>query len=224
LTRKKDLYRILGVNQKADSAKIKKAYRRAAKKYHPDISPKGEQKFKEVQEAYETLSDPEKKAVYDREMSKKSVLPHSSTFNYPEPLKTGPLRTGPSTLFDEIDEFFSTFEDFWMDKGPEFSGEWEEDHTDLLSLEIILTPSEARDGCEIPLKVPFWTDCRRCVGTGFKGGLICGLCRGRGRERIQKKIRITIPSGVKSGMQIRIPLKGRKLGGVDLIATLRVSQ
>jgi len=223
LTRKKDLYRILGVNQKADSAKIKKAYRRAAKKYHPDISPKGEQKFKEVQEAYETLSDPEKKAVYDREMSKKSV-PHSSTFNYPEPLKTGPLRTGPSTLFDEIDEFFSTFEDFWMDRWPEFSGEWEEDHADLFSLEITLTPSEARDGCEIPLKVPIWADCTRCLGTGSKEGLICGLCRGRGKERSQKKIRITIPSGVKNGMRIRILLKNRDLKRLDLIATLRVSQ
>ena len=99
-----------------------------------------------------------------------------------------------------------------------------EDYTDLLSLEITLTASEARDGCEIPLEVPFWADCRRCLGTGFKEGLICGLCRGYGKERVQRKIRITIPSGVRSGMQIRIPLKGRKLGGVDLIATLRVSQ
>jgi DnaJ-class molecular chaperone len=218
LARKKDLYRILGVNQKADSAKIKKAYRRAAKKYHPDISPKGEEKFKEVQEAYETLSNPEKKAVYDREISKKSV-PHSSSFNYPEP-----LRARPSTFFDEIDEFFSTFEDFWMDRRHEFSGEWEEDHTDLLSLEIILTPSEAREGCEIPLKVPIWADCRRCLGIGFKEGLICGLCRGRGKERIQKEIRIVIPSGVRNGMQIRIPLKSRDLKRLNLIATLRVSQ
>ena len=223
MTRKKGLYRILGVNQKADSAKIKKAYRRAAKKYHPDVSPKDEERFKEVQEAYETLSDPEKKAVYDREISRKSV-PRRSSYDYSQPLRTGPLRTGPSRLFDEIDRFFSTFEDFWMDRGSEFSGEWEEDYIDLLSLEIILTPSEARDGCEIPLEVPFWTDCRRCLGTGFKEGLICGLCRGHGKARVQKKIRITIPSGVRSGMQIRILLKDRKLGGVDLIATLRVSQ
>ena len=221
MARNKNLYSILGVNQKADSAKIKKAYRQAAKKYHPDVSPKDEEKFKEVQEAYETLSDPEKKAVYDRETSRKSV-PRPSSYDYSQPLRTRPSR--PSSLFDEIDQFFSTFEDFWMDRGPEFSGEWEEDYTDLLSLEITLAPSEARDGCEIPLEVSFWADCGRCLGTGFKEGLICGLCRGHGKERVQKKIRITIPSGVRSGMQIRIPLKGRKLGGVDLIATLRVSQ
>jgi molecular chaperone DnaJ len=223
LARKKDLYRILGVNQKADSAKIKKAYRRAAKKYHPDVSPKGEEKFKEVQEAYETLSDPEKKAVYDREKSLK-LVPHPGSYNYSQPLRTGPLRTGPSSLFDEIEEFFLTFEDFWMDRWPEFFGEWEEDHTDLLSLEIILTPSEARDGCEIPLKVPFWTDCRRCLGTGSKEGFICGFCRGRGKERIQKKVRITIPSGMRNGMQMRVSLRDRNSRGIDLIATLRVSQ
>jgi molecular chaperone DnaJ len=216
LARKKDLYSILGVNQKADSAKIKKAYRRAAKKYHPDVSPKGEEKFKEVQEAYETLSDPEKKAIYDREILRKSVpLPHSYDYSHP-------LRTRPSSLFDEIDRFFSTFEDSWMEGWPEFFGD--RDRTDLLSVEIALTPSEARNGCEIPLMIQFWADCRRCLGTGFKEGLICGVCRGRGKVRIQKKIRITIPSGVKNGMQIRIPLKDRDLRGVNLFATLRVSQ
>jgi len=223
LARGRDFYHILGVSQKADSAKIKKAYRRAAKKYHPDVSPKGEERFKEVQEAYETLSDPEKKAVYDREISKKAV-PRPSSYNYSRPLRTGPLRTGPSSLFDEIDQFLSAFEDFWMDRRSGFSGEWEEDQTDLLHVEIILTPSEARDGCEIPLKVPIWTDCTRCLGTGCKEGLICGLCRRRGKERSQKKIRITIPSGVRNGMRIRIPLKNRDLKQLDLIATLRVSQ
>ena len=218
MVRKKDLYSILGVNQKADSAKIKKAYRQAVKKYHPDVSPKDEEKFREVQEAYETLSDPQKKALYDREISERSV-PRPSPYGY-----SHPLRTRPSSLLNEIDQFFSTFEHSWMDRWPDFFGEWEEDYADVRSLEIILTPSEARKGCEIPLKIPFLADCRRCLGTGYVAGLICGSCLGRGTERVQKKVRITIPSGVKNGMQIRIPLKDRELRGVDLIATLRVSQ
>ncbi len=218
MARKKDLYRILGVNHKADPVKIKKAYRRAAKKYHPDVSHKDEGKFKEVQEAYETLSDPEKKALYDRERSQKSTpLPGPSGFSQP-------LRPRASIFFDEIDRFFSTFEDFWMDRHLEFRDEWEEDQSDLRSVEIILTSSEAKDGCEVPLTVRFRRDCTRCFGTGFKGGLICGLCRGRGKERMQKKVYITVPSGVKNGTQIRIPLKDRDLRGVVLIATLRVSQ
>lgn len=214
---KRNLYKVLGVNQKADPQKIKRAYRRAAKRYHPDVSPKNEEKFKEVQEAYETLSDPKRKALYDQEMSMKSA-PRPKAYSY-----SYPLWAGPSGLFNEVDRFFSTFEKFRMDSRPEFSGEWEEDSRDL-SLEITLTPAEARDGCEIPLKMPLWIDCRRCRGTGYVTGLICGFCRGLGKEKIKKKITVTIPPGVKNGIRIRIPLRDPDFRSVSLVATLRVSQ
>jgi len=60
---KKNFYKVLGVNQKAGPERIRSAYRQAAKRYHPDVSPRNEEKFREVQEAYETLSNPEKKAL-----------------------------------------------------------------------------------------------------------------------------------------------------------------
>ena len=66
---KTDYYDVLGINKNADEKTIKKAYRKLAKKYHPDINPgdsNAEAKFKEVTEAYEVLSDPEKKKLYDR--------------------------------------------------------------------------------------------------------------------------------------------------------------
>ncbi len=222
MAKKKNLYRVLGVNRKADSGKIKKAYRRAAKKYHPDISPKSEEKFKEVQEAYETLSDPEKKAVYDSEISEKSV-PYSEPTSNSQGLRSTPVGRGPLHLFDEIEQFFSELEDFW-NRRPDLSGDWEKEDSEFLSVEITLTPSEARNGCEIPLDVPFWTTCRRCSGLGFEKNLICGLCRGRGRVRIKRKIRIIIPSGVRNGIQLRIPLTDRESKGVHLITTIQVSQ
>jgi len=67
------------------------------------------------------LSDPEKKAIYDREISKKPV-PRPSSNNYSQS-----LRTRPTSLFEEIDGFFSTFEDFWIGSPPEFSSDREED-------------------------------------------------------------------------------------------------
>ena len=212
---KKNFYKVLGVSQRADPEKIKKAYRRAAKRYHPDISPKDEDKFKEVQEAYEALSDPEKRAIYDRE-------------NFENPVPVRPyyprtLRSHSSSLLDEIDQFFATVEESWIDRQPDFFAEWQGSYRDL-SVEIILTPFEAKEGCEIPLKIPFWADCRRCRGMGYIKGLICGFCRGRGREKIEKKMKITIPPGVKNGMQMRFPLMDSDLRRIDRVASLRVSR
>jgi DnaJ-class molecular chaperone len=211
---KKNFYKVLGVNQKAGPEKIKRAYRQAAKRYHPDVSPRNEEKFKEVQEAYETLSDPEKKALYDREILEKGAAS-------PQPYDSDPLKSYPSSPFNEIDQFLRRFEDSWMGRRSDFFGEREKSFTDL-SVEITLTPSEARRGCEIPLKIPFRVICRRCRGSGFVGELICGLCRGHGEQRLEKKINVSIPPGVRSGTEMRIPLRNPELGGGDLIATLKV--
>jgi DnaJ-class molecular chaperone len=213
---KKNLYKVLGINQKADPEKIKRAYRQAAKRYHPDVSPRNEEKFREIQEAYHTLSDPEKKALYDQEILEKPSPPVS-----PQPYYPYPLQSYPSSLFDEIDQFLGRVEDFWVDQWSDFFSERKQSDEGL-SVEITLTPSEARKGCEIPLIIPFRVICRRCRGSGFVGELICGLCRGRGKERLEKKIKVSIPPGARSGTEMKIPLRDPELRGVDLIATVKV--
>ncbi len=215
---KKNLYRVLGVNQKAGPDKIKQAYRKAAKSYHPDVSPKNEEKFREVQEAYETLSDPRKRALYDRE-----VLANRSPAIYPQSHSPDPPRSVPSSLFDEIEAFFGRVEDFWGDSWIDFFAEGRESRQNL-SVEITLTPSEARKGCGVLLEIPFWSRCGRCRGTGSVGEWTCGLCRGKGEERLEKKVRITFPSGVRSGSEVRIPLRDLGLRGGDLLATVKVSR
>jgi molecular chaperone DnaJ len=212
---KKNFYKVLGINQKASPEKIRRAYREAAKRYHPDVSQRNEEKFREVQEAYETLSDPSKKAFYDRQISERRPSIPS-----PQSYDSYPLRSTLSSLVDEIDQFFGRFEEFWTEGGPGFSDKRDQRHHNLF-VEITLTPLEARRGCEIPLRVPFWQICTRCRGTGFVGGLICGLCRGRGEQRLEKKIKVSIPPGMRSGMEMRIPLKDPELKGVNLIATVK---
>jgi DnaJ-class molecular chaperone len=210
---KKDFYRILGINQEADPAKIKEAYRRAAKRYHPDISPKDEERFRQVQAAYETLSDPKKKAVYDEQSTKQPVhdvrsypLPHLTPSSFP--------------IFDEIERIFSDLDSFWNDEEISFPRIFREDRGDL-NLEVILSPEEAAIGCEIPIEIPYSRGCSRCHGTGWVGNLICGFCRSEGRENLKKEIEIRIPSGVRSGMVMksRINLDGK---GRDLFITVKV--
>jgi molecular chaperone DnaJ len=210
---KENFYRILGVNQEADPAKIKRAYRRAVKRYHPDISPKDEERFKEVQAAYETLSYPKKKAFYDEKFLRGSV---SDARSYPPP----DLTSSSFHLFDEVEKLFSDLDVFWNNELNSFWGIYGENQGDFY-IEVILTREEAAIGCEIPIEIPFLKECRRCHGTGRVGGLICGFCRGKGKEKLKKEIEIKIPSGVKSGMVIRnrINLNGK---GKDLFITLKV--
>jgi DnaJ-class molecular chaperone len=82
--------------------------------------------------------------------------------------------------------------------------------------------SEARKGCKVPLEIPFWKSCRRCIGSGLVGEWICGLCRGRGEEKLEKRIKVAFPPGVRSGTEMRIPLRDLGLRGGDLIATVMV--
>jgi DnaJ-class molecular chaperone len=186
------------------------------KSFHPDVSPRNEEKFREVQEAYDTLSDPEKKALYDRE-----ILDRRSLAVRPQSYYSHPLRDHPSSLFDEIDSFLGRVENLWVDEWSDFFRERERSHQDL-SVEITLTPSEARRGCEVPLEIPFRVICRRCRGSGFVGELICGHCRGRGEQKSERKIEISIPPGVQSGTEMRIPLGDLGLRGGDLIAAVKV--
>ena len=210
---KKNFYKILGVNQEADPARIKRAYRRAAKRYHPDVSPRSEEKFKEVQTAYETLSDPEKKAAYDGQFMSK---PYPRIKSSPHP----DLSSFSHHLFNQAEKLFSDMDGFWNNPFDSLFDTYGEDRGDL-RFEVILSPEEAAAGCEIPVEIPFSKECSRCHGTGRARGLICGLCRGEGRERLVEKIIIEIPSGVESGMVIRerIHLEGQER---NIILTLKV--
>jgi DnaJ-class molecular chaperone len=213
---KRDFYKVLGVNHKTSPEEIRRAYRRAAKRYHPDVSPRNEEKFREVQEAYDTLSDPDKKALYDQDISDKG-----SPGIRPQSYNPYPLRSYPPSLFDEIDSFLGRFEDISVDEWSPFFRETEQSHQQL-SVEITLTPSEARRGCKVPLEIPIWVICRRCGGSGFVGALICGHCRGRGEERLEETIKVAIPPGVRSGTEIRISLRDLGSRANDLIATVKV--
>ena len=201
---KKNLYRILGVHPGADPARIKRAYRCAAKRYHPDISPKDEERFKEVQSAYETLSDPKKKAVYDEQLL---TSPARESRSYFPP----GFVSSPVSFFGEMGNLFSNLDDFLNGELNTLFGIDEDDRGDL-AVEVILTREEATRGCEIPVEIPFLKECSRCQGTGRAGYLICGRCRGDGKEKLLKAIEIKIPSGVKSGtvMRKRMNLDGTR--------------
>jgi len=176
---KRDYYEVLGVDKTADDAALKKAFRALAKKYHPDMNPdnpEAEQKFKEVQEAYAVLSDPDKRRQYDQ-------------FGHAAFDGTGGAGGAGGFDFSGMDMgdiFGDIFGDFFgggrrrNDNGPRKGAN--------LRAQVRITFEEAVFGCEREIEIVLKDQCEKCNGTGAKPGTTketCKKCGGQGRITYQ---------------------------------------
>lgn len=237
---KRDYYEVLSVSRTADSGEVKKAYRRMAMQYHPDKNPgdhSAEEKFKEASEAYEVLSDPERRQIYD-------AYGHSG------------LEGAGYHGFHGTEEVFSHFGDifeelFGMGLGgqarrggrrPRGGADLREDMTicfeesahgverDLTATRLSpcegchgsgAAPGSQRETCgvcgghgQVTHRQGFFmvqTTCPKCHGEGSKISRPCGHCRGQGRVRSTRKLQVKVPPGVADGM--RLVLRGEGEAG-----------
>ncbi len=173
---KRDYYDILGITKGADEAEIKKAYRKMAIKYHPDKNPddpSAEDKFKEAAEAYEVLSDPQKRARYDQ-------FGHQATGAGGGGGYGGGFGGGMS-----MDDIFSQFGDIFGGFGGGFGGGGGRrvNKGTNLRVRVKLNLSEIANGVTKKLKVNKYISCDKCTGTGAENGAFntCGTCRGSGQ-------------------------------------------
>ena len=175
MSEKKDYYDLLGVNRSASDDDIKRAYRKLALKFHPDRNAgdkQAEERFKEVSEAYQVLSDPQKRAQYDQ-------------FGHAAFGDAGPFAGG----FD----FSAGFEDIFGDIFGEFFGGTSRRRNrargEDLRYNLSLTFEEAVTGTEKKIKIPRQGACENCHGNGAKPGTspqTCPTCRGRGQVSFQQ--------------------------------------
>jgi molecular chaperone DnaJ len=198
---KRDYYEILGVPRNADGADIKKSYRRLAMEHHPDRNPdnkQAEEKFKEAAEAYEVLSDPEKRERYDR-------FGHEG------------LRQAGFEGFGGMDEIFSHFGDLFGDLFGGFGGQRGRGQgrgrgADL-RLDLNLSFAEAVWGITREVAVERRVSCPGCHGSGARPGSgveRCGTCSGRGQVLHQQgffMIGTTCPTCRGEGAVVRDPCK-----------------
>ncbi len=174
----KDYYSILGVDKSASADEIKSAYRRLAKQYHPDLHPGDEEcarKFKEVGEAYEVLSDANKRSNYDQFGSAEGN-PFGAGGN---PFSSGSF-SGSFGGFEDIFDIFSQFGGRGQERGP-VSTPGED-----ITVGVKLSFSEAVFGCNKTIKVTKLSKCSACQGTGAKDGTelsTCPDCHGSGHVR-----------------------------------------
>ena len=256
---KRDYYETLGVAKNASDEDIKKAYRKLAMKHHPDrnqgdSAKAAEEKFKEAKEAYEMLSDPQKRSAYDQ-FGHAGVDPN--------------MRSGMGDNFGGgfAEAFGDIFGDmFGQGRGRGAGGRQVYRGSDL-SYAMEITLEEAARGKEAQIRIPSWDNCATCHGSGAKpgtqakncstcqgGGSVqirqgffsvqqtcphcrgsgkiisdpCSACSGQGRVKKQKTLEVKIPAGIDDGMRIRSSGNGEPgmNGGPpgDLYIEIRISK
>lgn len=198
---KRDFYEVLGVAKNASDDEIKKAYRKLAMKYHPDRNPDSktaEEKFKEVKEAYEMLSDEHKREAYDR-FGHAGVDPNMNMGGHP----------GGAGAADFSDAFGDIFGGGGRG-GQRSSGPQMYRGADM-RYNLDITLDEAAKGSTKTIRVPSWDTCGTCHGSGAKPGTsptTCTTCGGQGQVRMQQgffSIQQPCPTCHGTGKQIKEP-------------------
>lgn len=184
MSKQQDLYAPLGVSRTSSADEIKKAYRKLARKHHPDVNPgnkQAEERFKEISFAYDVLSDPEKRKIYDEF----GVEGLSSGF---DPERARQYREWQSRAAAESSGFgkYSSFEDVFSDLGDLFGGRGGRAATRGADLEypLDLDLLDAVRGVTRTIELRRPINCPKCGGSGGEGASICPQCDGRGQVRV----------------------------------------
>jgi molecular chaperone DnaJ len=234
-----DYYKVLGVSKNASADEVKKAYRKLARQYHPDRNPgdaKAEERFKEVQQAYDVLGDADKRKQYDRGTGPFGGFTGGGT-------GASPFDAGNFGAFGDIlNNFFGSGGGGARGRGRARSTRGRD-----LETEVTISFEQAIEGAQVSIAVPTSVACPTCHGTGAKPGTspkVCPVCNGRGVEtegqglfsisqpcsrcggagtviedpcptcggsgakRQIKRYRANIPAGVRDGSRVRLAGKG----------------
>lgn len=215
-----DYYEVLGVDRNADEKAIKSAYRKLARKWHPDLHPaaekkKAEEEFKKINEAYEVLKDPEKRSRYDRLGSR---WKEGQDFQAPPDMDGAHYYS--SGDFSSFEGGFSDFFNmFFGGQGPAGAGRTGRSarrgpvRGEDLESEIELTLEEAYRGTTKSLRVGSSDICPGCSGSGMRDSSFCPQCGGTGQVPSEKTLDVKVPAGVREGSRIR--LKGQGGNGLS---------
>lgn len=199
---KRDFYEVLGLQKGASDADIKKAFRQMAKKYHPDLNPgdkEAEKHFKEVNEAYEVLSDPQKKARYDQ-FGHAGVDPNFGAGG------GGYAGGGFGDMDFDLGDIFSSF--FGGGGGRRGGNPNAPRQGSDVTASVIISFEEAAKGCKKQISVPIVERCSACGGSGAKAGTTartCPHCNGTGQEVHQQRT----PFGVMQTQAVCSQCRGR---------------
>jgi DnaJ-class molecular chaperone len=219
----KDYYKVLGVEKTAAEKDIKSAYRKLAKKWHPDANASNakaaEEKFKEISEAYEVLGDSEKRKKYDAlgsdwanaaqqaEAQRRYRSTAQSQAQDPFANFGGAQGAGNAGFSDFFDLFFSGAGG--RGGGRQTPNVAPPQRGEDLETPLDVTLAESYNGAKRSVSLQIDDKCPVCNGSGVvRGGTLCQNCHGTGRKIVTKKFDVTIPKGIRDGQHIRLAGQG----------------
>jgi molecular chaperone DnaJ len=220
----KDYYSILGVNHNASDKEIKQAFRQLARKHHPDVNPgdkNAEERFKQISEANEVLSDKEKRKKYDQFGDKWEYADqftgagggagggvHNQNFDF------GDLFGGGGTTYSYRGEGFGSLLDELLrgSRGGASGRRVRPARGQDMEHSVEVTLEEALSGTSRLISLQGEDICATCRGSGRIQNALCSVCQGRGSINRIKRLEVKIPAGVKTGSRVRFAGKG---GGVQ---------
>ncbi|MBI4302818.1 MAG: J domain-containing protein [Chloroflexi bacterium] len=207
----KDYYGLLGIKRDASEQEIKQAYRRLARKHHPDVNPgnkAAEAKFKEINEAYEVLSDKEKRKKYDMygdqwqyadQFAKAREQQQTPYWDFAQP--------GAREYGSEAGDFDTLLNDLFGSRTARRGAPRPRRGRDVETA-VDITLEEAYQGTTRTVSFETQELCSACNGTGKIQNALCGVCRGSGRMTHMRRLEVKIPPGVKNGSRVRIAGQG----------------
>jgi len=201
----KDYYKVLGVSKSASTEDIKKAFRKLARRYHPDVNPgdkKSEEKFKEINEAYEVLSDPAKRRKYD-------MLGPNWQEQFGFPSSAGGRTNFRGSSMNYNSGGFSDFFEALFGRPTTSTRKAGED----IEQKVEITLQEAYSGGMRTFNIQSTEPCPVCRGTRVVAGKSCTNCNGLGTLGRSKRIQVKIPAGVDNGSKIRVAGEGQPGSG-----------
>jgi molecular chaperone DnaJ len=206
----KDYYQILGVSRNASEKEIKQAYRRLARKHHPDLNPNdksAEAKFKEINAAYEVLSNPEKRKKYDQFGEQWEYAEQFAKSGGQERVRWDFGKGGTTFEYGDLSGFGDMFSSLFGDSGRGFRTRGPQRGQNIES-PIEVTLEEAYHGSTRVIQLQTEEPCTACGGTGRVGNRVCTICNGAGGKVNPKRLEVKIPAGVRDGSRIRIAGEG----------------
>ena len=193
-----DYYIELGVPRNAADKEVKAAYRRLARRYHPDVNtsdPDAETRFKRVNEAYQVLSDPKTRRDYDQ---------YGDNWKHAEQMRANDSRGGGFRRSRGGHQGFGGIglDDLFGDFG--VGNAFGRSQRQTLQTNVQITLEESFAGSNRNITIQGSSTCKECSGTGIDGTVLCSYCGGSGTSQMPRTLEVTIPKGTESGDRIRV--------------------